>query len=98
MTCLESSGGSLNNGNSSTYLYDPTEWIRRGTSLTPGGANQKFIVVTLEYRTNIFGFYASPETAARDPKGLAGNYGLYDCVAALEWVSLPPSCPSNHFS
>lgn len=34
----------------------------------------------------MFGFCSSPDLAALDAQGLCGNYGLYDCVAAFEWV------------
>jgi para-nitrobenzyl esterase len=41
------------------------------------------IVVTFNYRLGAFGFLAHP--ALRDG-GASGNYGLYDQIAALEWV------------
>ncbi|GAA5930600.1 hypothetical protein JCM3775_003818 [Rhodotorula graminis] len=74
-------GGALNNGDSARFFYDPTELVRDSAS-----RNQRCIVVTLNYRTNIFGFCASQDLVDEDPQGLAGNYGLYDVVAALEWV------------
>lgn len=40
----------------------------------------KIIVVTINYRLGIFGFYSNNN-------GLKGNYGLWDQVAALEWVN-----------
>ncbi|KAL8278728.1 hypothetical protein RQP46_008797 [Phenoliferia psychrophenolica] len=76
-------GGSLNNGSADRFATDPTEWIRRSQAAKP---NQKFIVVSGNYRTNAFGFFSSPDLVAEDPLGLSGNYGLYDCVAMLEWV------------
>ncbi|GAA5842155.1 hypothetical protein JCM9279_002801 [Rhodotorula babjevae] len=74
-------GGALNNGDSARFFYDPTELVRDSAE-----RNQRCIVVTLNYRTNIFGFCASQDLVDEDPQGLAGNYGLYDVVAALEWV------------
>ncbi|GAA5910059.1 hypothetical protein JCM8208_000942 [Rhodotorula glutinis] len=74
-------GGALNNGDSARFFYDPTELVRDSAE-----RNQRCIVVTLNYRTNIFGFCASQDLVEEDPQGLAGNYGLYDVVAALEWV------------
>ncbi|KAG0152571.1 hypothetical protein CROQUDRAFT_650017 [Cronartium quercuum f. sp. fusiforme G11] len=74
-------GGGLMQGSSSTCLYDPTEWIRREAA-----EGRKFIVVTGNYRVNIFGFLAGSELAAEDEDGLSGNYGLYDCIAYLQWV------------
>lgn len=43
-------GGSLNNGSSDRGLYDPTEMIRAQQA-----EGRKVIVVTGNYRTNIFG-------------------------------------------
>lgn len=43
-------GGSLNNGSADKQLYDPSEWIRREEQ-----AGRRFLIVTLNYRTNIFG-------------------------------------------
>ncbi|KAG0145448.1 hypothetical protein CROQUDRAFT_45779 [Cronartium quercuum f. sp. fusiforme G11] len=74
-------GGALTNGSGSTCIYDPTEWIRREAT-----KNCKFIVVTGNYRVNIFGFLAGSELAAEDEDGLSGNYGLYDCIEYLQWV------------
>ncbi|GAA5904828.1 hypothetical protein JCM6882_003216 [Rhodosporidiobolus microsporus] len=74
-------GGALNNGSSEKAYYDPTEWIRAGMR-----EEQRCIIVTGNYRTNIFGFLAHDDLAQADPDGLCGNYGLYDCVAMLEWV------------
>ncbi|GAA6013666.1 hypothetical protein JCM10207_004809 [Rhodosporidiobolus poonsookiae] len=74
-------GGALNNGTADRFFYDPTEWIRDGAK-----RGQRCIVVTGNYRTNIFGFLAHSDLASEDPAGLCGNYGLYDCVAMLEWV------------
>lgn len=72
-------GGSLSNGSADRFLYDPTEWIRAQTE-------HRFIVVVPNYRVNIFGFFAGPDAQVADPEGLNGNYGLYDCIAAFEWV------------
>lgn len=44
------------------------------------------IVVTINYRLNALGFLAHPALAAEDPNGAAGNYGIMDQAAALEWV------------
>lgn len=57
-------GGSLNHGSSSSFIYDPTEWIRRSNSNQDEKDSQKFIVVTLEYRTNIFGKFSLLPTSS----------------------------------
>jgi para-nitrobenzyl esterase len=43
------------------------------------------ILVTINYRLNVFGFLASTDLATENG-GSAGNYGLMDMVAALKWV------------
>ncbi|KAH9814468.1 carboxylesterase [Melampsora americana] len=74
-------GGALLYGSACMSIYDPTEWIRR--EATEG---RKFIVVTGNYRVNLFGFLSSSELAAQDEDGLSGNYGAYDCISYLQWV------------
>jgi para-nitrobenzyl esterase len=44
------------------------------------------VVVTLNYRLGPLGFLAHPALAAETPNGAAGNYGLMDQIAALQWV------------
>jgi para-nitrobenzyl esterase len=43
------------------------------------------VLVTINYRLGVFGFLATPELA-READGAAGNYGLMDMIAALQWV------------
>jgi carboxylesterase type B len=43
-------------------------------------------VVTLNYRSGVFGFLATPELSAESPQQSSGNYGLLDQVHALQWV------------
>ncbi len=65
-------GGSLVTG--SGGLYDPTPLV------TKGGV----IVVTINYRLGVLGFFAHP---ALDAEGhLNANYGLMDQQFALQWV------------
>ncbi|MDR2932392.1 MAG: carboxylesterase family protein [Oscillospiraceae bacterium] len=44
------------------------------------------IVVTINYRLNVFGFLAHPALTAESPHQSSGNYGLLDQIAALHWV------------
>ena len=54
--------------------YDPTKLVTKG----------KLVVVTLNYRLNLFGFMAHP---ALNAEGHAfGNYGLMDMQEGLRWV------------
>jgi para-nitrobenzyl esterase len=43
------------------------------------------VLVTINYRLGVFGFLAT-SMLAKEANGAAGNYGLMDMVAALDWV------------
>jgi para-nitrobenzyl esterase len=49
-------------------------------------ARNGVVLVTLNYRLGVFGFFAHPALSQEDPRGSSGNYGLLDMVAALQWV------------
>ncbi len=68
-------GGAFQQGGTTVPVYN-------GAPL----ANKGMIVVTVNYRLNIFGFMAHPGLTAESPAGASGNYGLLDQVAALRWV------------
>lgn len=68
-------GGGFQNGDGSEPRYDGESMARHG-----------IVAVSINYRTNIFGFFVHPELANESPHHAAGNYGLLDQVAALEWV------------
>ncbi|SEO53605.1 para-nitrobenzyl esterase [Duganella sp. CF517] len=53
-----------------------------GANLAGHGA----IVVTINYRLGIFGFFAHPDLSAESPHRASGNQGLLDQIAALRWV------------
>jgi para-nitrobenzyl esterase len=71
-------------------------WIHGGGFVTGGSseprqdgehlARKGVIVVSMNYRLGVFGFFALPSLAAESAQHAAGNYGLLDQAAALEWV------------
>lgn len=71
-------------------------WIHGGAFMTGYGhsahfdgehfARQGIILVTVNYRLNIFGWMVHPELTAESEHGSSGNYGLLDQIFALEWV------------
>ncbi len=44
------------------------------------------LVVTMNYRLGIFGFFSLPALAKESSHNATGNYGLLDQMAALKWV------------
>lgn len=68
-------GGGFGGGFNSEIEFDGEEYCKRGV-----------ILVTVEYRCGVFGFLAHPWLSAEDEKGISGNYGIYDQIAALDWV------------
>ena len=49
-------------------------------------AGRGVVLVTLNYRLGVFGFFAHPALSAERPDGPSANFGLLDMVAALQWV------------
>ncbi|KAF4587403.1 carboxylesterase domain-containing protein [Ophiocordyceps camponoti-floridani] len=64
-------GGGFSFGSGTTPLYDGVSFV----------SNQDVVIVTINYRTNVFGFPGSPEKPRSEQ-----NIGLYDQRLALEWV------------
>jgi para-nitrobenzyl esterase len=58
------------------------EWPPLGETL----ARRGIVVVSINYRLGIFGFYATPQLSAESPDHRSGNYGQLDQLAALAWV------------
>jgi para-nitrobenzyl esterase len=49
-------------------------------------AEKGVVVVSMNYRLGVFGFFAYPELTKESPHQASGNYGLLDQAAALDWV------------
>jgi para-nitrobenzyl esterase len=68
-------GGGFVAGDGSEPRYDGASMAKKG-----------IVVVTVNYRLNIFGFFAHPELSKESPYKASGNYGLLDQHASLVWV------------
>ena len=66
-------------GNVTGYAHQP--WYD-GAAL----AEQGVVLVSINYRLGVFGLLAHPLLSAESPRGVSGNYGLLDQIAALKWV------------
>jgi len=67
-------GGGLMEGNTAEMEFNGERIARRG-----------IVVVTVNYRLNVFGFLAHPELTAEDPN-FPTNFGLLDQIFGLKWV------------
>lgn len=61
------------NGFGSEMEFDGEAYAKRGV-----------ILVTVNYRLGLLGYFAHPELTARD--GHSGNYGMLDQIASVDWV------------
>lgn len=68
-------GGGFTRGTANTHAYDGEALARKGA-----------VIVTINYRLGIFGFFAHPALSAESGHHASGNYALLDQIAALEWV------------
>ena len=94
-TLTISSGSHSVSGTYGGMLQIGSEGTVTGGSFTGGSGNEKHfdgpvwpaksvIGVTLNYRLGPMGFVCLPELAQE--AGHTGNYGMYDQIAALQWV------------
>jgi para-nitrobenzyl esterase len=68
-------GGGNEGGSASSDLYKDGTLINHGV-----------LLVTVNYRLGIFGFFSHPALTAESPHQASGNYGLMDQILALQWV------------
>lgn len=68
-------GGGFTTGSGAMKVYDGTQLARNGV-----------VLVTINYRLGPFGFFAHPLLSHESPRGVSGNYGFLDQIAALKWV------------
>jgi len=68
-------GGGLQVGYTSEMEFDGEHIARRG-----------IVFVSVNYRLNVFGFFAHPEISEENKDGPKANFGLLDQLAGIEWV------------
>jgi para-nitrobenzyl esterase len=68
-------GGAFTDGSGNVPVYNGEKLAKKG-----------LVVVTVNYRLGVLGFFAHPELTKESENKSSGNYGLLDQVAALEWI------------
>jgi len=68
-------GGAFTGGAGTDAIFAGEELVKKGV-----------VLVTLNYRLGIFGFYAHPELTHESVHRSSGNFALEDQMAALQWV------------
>jgi para-nitrobenzyl esterase len=68
-------GGAFVGGAGTDPIFGGEEFVKKGA-----------VLVTLNYRLGIFGFYAHPELTRESVHHSSGNFALEDQMAALQWV------------
>ena len=71
------------------WIHGGANAVGTSVALQTDGANlarKGAVVVSLNYRLNVFGFLAHPALTAESGDHSSGNYALLDQIAALRWV------------
>ena len=71
------------------WIHGGANAVGTSVGLQTDGANlarKGVVVVSMNYRLNVFGFLAHPALTAESRYGSSGNYALLDQIAALRWV------------
>ena len=68
-------GGGGVSGSTAEPIYDGNAIAKKGV-----------VVVSMNYRVNIFGWFAHPELTRESPHHSSGNYGALDQLAGIQWV------------
>ncbi|CAF3722372.1 unnamed protein product [Rotaria sp. Silwood1] len=73
-------GGGFQEGSSTQIIYDGLSWTNEAIQ-----ENNSFIIVTINYRLNVMGFFA--QSALKDSNGqIIANQGITDQRMAMKWV------------
>jgi len=68
-------GGGGTHGSSAEPIYDGNAMAKKGV-----------VVVSMNYRVNVFGWFAHPDLTRESEHHSSGNYGSLDQLAAIKWV------------
>jgi para-nitrobenzyl esterase len=68
-------GGGGVNGSTAEPVYDGNAMAKNGV-----------VVVSMNYRVNVFGWFAHPELTKESEQHSSGNYGSLDQLAGIKWV------------
>ena len=69
-------GGGLVSGSAHQAVYDGSELARKGV-----------VVVAINYRVGVFGYFSHPALSQESPQQVSGNYGTSDQIQALKWIA-----------